>query len=89
MENKKTNEPIQIFVPNSTNPNLSDVVKSAISHPSGLTKREYFAAMAMQGLLANNKSEHKYCVISAVEYADDLIEVLNKPLQNYNIDIYK
>jgi hypothetical protein len=91
MENKETkaNEPIQIFTPNSTDPNLSYVVKSALSKPNGLTKREYFAAMAMQGLLANNKSEHKYCVIAAVEYADALIEVLNKPPQNYSIDIYK
>ena len=48
----------------------------------GLTKREYFAAMAMQGLLANDKVEHKYCVISAVEYADDLIEQLNKTKTN-------
>lgn len=44
----------------------------------GLTKREYFAAMALQGLLANNTSIHKYSVQSAVEYADDLIEELNK-----------
>lgn len=45
---------------------------------NAITKREYFAAMALQGLLANNKSEHKYFVISAVKYADDLIEELNK-----------
>ena len=82
--------PIQIFGTNSTDPNAPCFLKSAlhlINNPidptnNGLTKREYFAAMAMQGLLANNKSEHKYCVISAVEYADDLIEVLNKPPQN-------
>lgn len=66
MENKETkaNEPAY---PNKFVPILY-----------GLTKREYFAAMALQGLLANNKVEHKYCVISAVEYADDLIEELNK-----------
>jgi hypothetical protein len=42
----------------------------------GLTKREYFAAMAMQGLLANPNIS---CVTSdAVLYADKLIEALNK-----------
>ena len=49
----KANEPIQLFLANSTDPNLSDFVKSALSHPNGLTKREYFAAMAMQGIIAN------------------------------------
>ena len=48
----------------------------------GLTKREYFAAMALQGLLANNNKEYAYCVISAVEFADDLIEELNKTKTN-------
>lgn len=47
-------------------------------HP-GLSKREYFSVMAMQGLLAANafngapKSIAKY----AVEYADHLIDALN------------
>ncbi len=89
MENKETkpNEPIQIFVPNSTDPNLSDVVKSALSRSAlsqsnGLTKREYFAAMALQGLLVKNYNYEAYSVISAVEYADALIEELNKPPQN-------
>lgn len=80
MENKETkaNEPIQIFVPNSTDPNLSDAVKSAISHPSGLTKREYFAAMAIQGLLANGRAFITDNIIDAVKIADALIEELNK-----------
>jgi hypothetical protein len=40
----------------------------------GLTKREYFAAMAMQGFLA-----HGYgCSINAVLAADALIKELNK-----------
>jgi hypothetical protein len=43
---------------------------------TGLTKREYFAAMAFQGLLANPNIS---CVSSdAVLYADKLIEELNK-----------
>jgi hypothetical protein len=49
---------------------------------NGLTKREYFAAMALQGLLANNSNNYAYCVISAVEYADGLIEELSKTKTN-------
>ena len=45
----------------------------------GLTKREYFAAMAMQGLLASGVDNfRKPAVEYAVEYADDLINELNK-----------
>ncbi len=52
----------------------------------GLTKREYFAAMAMQGLLARNTESptltingvKKYYEESAVIFADALIEALNK-----------
>lgn len=57
----------------------------------GLTKREYFAAMAMQGLLSNNYGEklnelsewmgvtpQQAVVTMAVELADALIEALNK-----------
>lgn len=48
---------------------------------SGLTKREYFAAMAMQALLANPKigDEISSDVISAMatDQADDLIKELN------------
>ncbi len=48
---------------------------------NGLTKREYFAAMALQGLLSNNNN-YVYSVISAVEFADDLIEELSKTKTN-------
>jgi hypothetical protein len=44
----------------------------------GLTKREYFAAMAMQGILANNPSNVFKVVKDAVETADILIAELNK-----------
>lgn len=51
----------------------------------GLIKREYFAAMAMQGLLASSpkaedgSAEHIYITIRrAVLAADELIEQLNK-----------
>lgn len=46
----------------------------------GLTKREYFAALALQGLLANPENLKLGRRVSriAVEYADNLIEELNK-----------
>ena len=45
----------------------------------GLTKREYFAAMALQGLLATNSTTTtEYYAIDAVRVADALIEELNK-----------
>lgn len=48
---------------------------------NGLTKREYFAAMAMQGILANEryaKSSDQYRSEQAVSMADALIQSLNK-----------
>lgn len=50
------------------------------SHPFGLTKREYFAALAMQGLLAdeNNLSTIQSAAAYAVKFADALIAELNK-----------
>lgn len=52
----------------------------------GLTKREYFAAMAMQGLVSKDSGdtygyEHAYTEL-AVGYADALIEELNKEANN-------
>lgn len=47
----------------------------------GLTKREYFAALAMQGLCADPTSEaipQKFIARSAVELADALIAELEK-----------
>jgi len=57
------------------------------NHPSdwyGLTKREYFAAMAMQGLWASVRNEYytEYEKIAAmaVLQADALINELNKAI---------
>jgi hypothetical protein len=52
----------------------------------GLTKREYFAGLAMQGLTAGNagwqgyeKDEYaKHCAITSVELANALIAELSK-----------
>lgn len=47
----------------------------------GLTKREYFAAMALQGLasLANHPNAK---ALMAIKAADALIEELNRPQNN-------
>jgi hypothetical protein len=45
----------------------------------GLTKREYFAAMLVQGMLANKSYiDDEDCVKCGVEAADMLIAELNK-----------
>ena len=62
--------------------------ESVIAH--GLTVREYFAAMAMQGLLQNYQSHQMYgnhpsypvVAEAAVSCADQLILELNKPQTN-------
>ena len=69
MENKETkaNEPVY---PNKFVPILY-----------GLTKREYFASMALQGIIANKDGldiKIERIVESAVDTADALIEELNK-----------
>jgi hypothetical protein len=51
----------------------------------GLTKREYFAALAMQGLLSNghclpNKDGIEYVVSISIKAADELL----KQLENQN-----
>ena len=51
----------------------------------GLTKREYFAAMALQGALANKFAHERTIEMiteSAVKLADALIDELNKTKQN-------
>lgn len=47
------------------------------THEPGLTKREYFAALAMQGLLSNPVVMGNLAEM-AVEHADALINELNK-----------
>ena len=61
-----------------TKPNES--ASAIVGEQLGLTKREYFAAMAMQGLCAGTRfhfDPHSYAEYS-VKYADALIEQLNK-----------
>ena len=44
----------------------------------GLTIREYFAAKAMQGLLADPNQDRSSLVKGAAGFADELIKELNK-----------
>jgi len=72
----KANDPINPLTEIIEKNGLQTVVEF-----NGLTKREYFAAMAMQGLLASAK-DIIYPIIrvakDAVDYADALIDELNK-----------
>jgi hypothetical protein len=74
MEAPKTNPDHVIFNPN-------------FSYQTGLTKREYFAALAMQGLLSNSAMMNYSELITrtksqlaqmAISSADALINELNK-----------
>jgi hypothetical protein len=63
-----------------TKPNESAFPVPQVLH-LGLTKREYFAAMALQGIIANKDGldiKIERIVESAVDTADALIEELNK-----------
>ena len=44
----------------------------------GLTKREYFAAMAMQGLLSGPRESYIHLASESVMIADALIKALNE-----------
>jgi hypothetical protein len=50
-------------------------------HDQGLTKREFFAAMALQGLYANSDNNNTIDedAMVAVKAADALIAALNQP----------
>ena len=52
------------------------------SQMPGLTKREYFAAMAMQGMFAFSaplgRLDYKDCAEAAVKFADALLEQLEQ-----------
>jgi hypothetical protein len=56
--------------------------KQFLHYKEGLTKREYFAAMALQGYIASASADIVPCISHAaswsVKYADALIDELNK-----------
>lgn len=54
--------------------------QSGVELNKGLTKREYFAAMAMQGMLAsanNTLFDYETIATHSVKHADALINALN------------
>lgn len=58
-------------------PTVSLNVKSGnVENFDGLTKREYFAAMAMQGMLANSFWGEQDVAEQAIRYADELLKQL-------------
>ncbi len=66
-----------------TNPESSTYPRASGTYESGLTKREYFAAMAMQGEIASysglsTSAQPEIVASRAVAFADALIVELNK-----------
>lgn len=64
------------------NESMHPIADNVLICDKGLTKREYFAAMAMQGILADKKLYHsddmESACADAVKMADQLIEQLNQ-----------
>jgi len=61
-------------------PNDGMLPEGAFGWMNGLTKRELFAAMAMQGLLADSESNGSYSEFAnkAVSFADALLSKLEE-----------
>ena len=57
---------------------MSDISRPALTWATGLTRRELFAAMAMQGLLAHFGAQSGDGIKIAVDYADALLAELAK-----------
>lgn len=49
-----------------------------VSNIDGLTKREYFAVMAMQGVIASDSTLFSVVASVSVQLADELIKELEK-----------
>lgn len=65
--------------PNESSSGYGYANQHIIRSEKGLTKREHFAAIAMQGILSSKLQISPELVTDyAVEYADALIEALNK-----------
>lgn len=80
--NNNTNEQ-PLSKDNANKPAMPIKIKSAFNYCSvylGLTKREYFAAMAMQGLLAQNSYYNSFDLLASdsVKQADALLKELEK-----------
>lgn len=71
------------MIKRETDPNepIHSTLLNTVVRYSGLTKREYFAAMAMKGIITNKDGldiKIERIAESAVDMADTLIEELNK-----------
>jgi len=56
---------------------LADIMPEPLIPFQSLTKREHFAAMAMQGLIMRNEAiTGRKCAPRAIEFADALLEAL-------------
>jgi hypothetical protein len=81
MENITGNEPAMPSKIDDYDDRLGDITRNK----GGLTIRQHFAAIAMQGLLANPEIQKiqsltvNSIAIEAIQYADALIAELNKP----------
>ncbi len=62
---------------NRVHPN-DPIHNSELGTQDGLTKREYFAAMTLQGLLADGHYASAVVTKRAVDLADELIKSLNE-----------
>lgn len=73
------NDPINSVVQTSTSPYGGERMECT---DGGLTKREYFASMALQGMVSrmgiDTSKDKSFVVENSVKYADMLIEQLNK-----------
>jgi hypothetical protein len=66
--------------PNDASTGYGYANQYTVRSEKGLTKREYFAALAMQGILAGKvQTDSIFVADYAVEYADALIKSLNDP----------
>lgn len=67
---------------NTDFPAFPTLKSEPFTDPNGLTKREYFAALAMQGLLASSCNieiiNEKILAEKAVMCADETLELLKK-----------
>jgi hypothetical protein len=75
------NHPInQITHNDGSKVSLNDVADASNYYCMGLSKREYFAAIALQGIIAGCDSHFQPELFAeyAVRYADALIKELNK-----------
>jgi hypothetical protein len=61
---------------------MTDRIDSGITIYTGLTKREYFAGLAMQGWIAcqsiDFRGDKEDAIRRAIEYADELLKQLDK-----------